>query len=140
MTKGLEATRTERKTVSSLSRAPPGLDMIMTKTASANFFRGQRGSSFDHGLTRGPVTTHHVKPQLIESKVSERDEFYNLSDGFKRIFADDKQDRKIVIPVVGYGGHRRGDRSQNYFGKSFRDTTIQSKCLERNLRSRSHAQ
>ena len=39
----------------------------------------------------------------------------------------------MVIPIVGYGGHRRGDRSQNYFGKNFRDTTIQSKRLERNL-------
>ena len=75
-----------------------------------------------------------VKPKLLESKVSESSDFYNLSDGFKRIFADDRKDRKIIVPVVGYGGHRRGDRSQNYFGKSFRDTTIQSKCLEREFR------
>jgi len=43
----------------------------------------------------------------------------------------------MVIPVCGYGGHRRGDRSQNFFGKSFRDTTIQSKKLERGLRKSS---
>ena len=79
--------------------------------------------------------TPQVKPRILESKVSEHPEFYNLSDGFKRIFGDDKKDMKVIVPVVGYGGHRRGDRSQNYFGKSFRDTTIQSKCLERNFRS-----
>ena len=72
--------------------------------------------------------------------MAEKPDFYNLSDGFKRIFADDKKDMKLIVPVVGYGGHRRGDRSQNYFGKSFRETTIQSKCLERGLRSNSKAQ
>jgi hypothetical protein len=40
----------------------------------------------------------------------------------------------MVVPVVGYGGHRRGDRSQNLFGKSFRDTAIQSKFIEREFR------
>lgn len=72
-----------------------------------------------------------VKPRIIESKVSAREDFFNLSDGFKRVFGNDKKDRKLVIPVVGYGGHCRGNRSQNFFGKSFRDTTIQSKSIER---------
>ena len=87
----------------------------------------------------GAKTTTSVKPRILESKISENSDFYNLSDGFKRIFADDKKDRKLIVPVVGYGGHRRGDRSQNYFGKSFRETTIQSKCMERNLQSQPHA-
>lgn len=43
----------------------------------------------------------------------------------------------MILPIAGYGGHRRGDRSQNFFGKSFRDTAIQSKRLERNLRKSS---
>ena len=80
-----------------------------------------------------------IKPKWIESKVADNKDFYNLSDGFKRLFADDKKDQKMVIPVVGYGGHRRGDRSSNFFGKSFRDTTIQSKALERGLRYHSLA-
>lgn len=29
-----------------------------------------------------------------------------------------------VVPVVGYTGHRMGYRSQNFFGKNFRDCTI----------------
>jgi len=44
-----------------------------------------------------------------------------LSDGFKRIFSEDKKDQKITIPIAGYAGHKRGDRSQNFFGKSFRE-------------------
>jgi hypothetical protein len=43
--------------------------------------------------------------------VSETEQFFRLSDGFKKIFAEDKKDSKMIIPVVGYGGHRRGDRS-----------------------------
>ena len=34
-----------------------------------------------------------------------------LSDGFKKIFSKDQKDVKMVIPIAGYGGHRRGDRS-----------------------------
>ena len=76
-----------------------------------------------------------VKPKLIESKVSSSESFFRLTDGFQRVFSNDRQDRGMVVPVVGYGGHRRGDRSQNFFGKSFRDTTIQSKYLEREFRN-----
>ncbi len=72
-----------------------------------------------------------VKPKILESKICGRDEFFNLSDGFKRSLASDMQDVKMVIPIAGYGGHRRGDRSQNFFGKSFRETSLQSKKLQR---------
>jgi hypothetical protein len=75
-----------------------------------------------------------VKPMLLESKVSNNEKFFNLTDSFKECFANDKKDKSLVIPVCGYGGHRRGDRSQNFFGKSFRDTTIQSKYIEREFR------
>ena len=117
---------------------PSTLEVCTAKSYSNKFFNTmKRGStqSFDIGAK----TTMSVKPRILESKVSENSDFYNLSDGFKRIFADDRKDKKIIVPVVGYGGHRRGDRSQNYFGKSFRETTIQSKCLERNLQSQPHA-
>lgn len=79
-----------------------------------------------------------IKPRMIESRAVRNSEFFTLGEGFKKVFACDKDDQKMVIPVVGYGGHRRGDRSQNYFGKSFRETTIKSKCLEREFRSLHH--
>lgn len=44
-------------------------------------------------------------------KVADNDNFFKMSDGFKKIFANDKKDQKLVIPICGYGGHRRGDRS-----------------------------
>ena len=51
-----------------------------------------------------------VKPKMLETNVVHQEDFYNLSEGFKKVFTCDKKDQKMVIPVVGYGGHRRGDR------------------------------
>lgn len=132
------ASLTARSSKTSMKRETPSLEILTTKTQT-NFFKNKtrQNTSFDGFV--GSQTASSIKPRLIESKISENTDFYNLSNGFKRIFADDKKDRKLIIPVVGYGGHRRGDRSQNYFGKSFRETTIQSKCLERNFRSLSLA-
>jgi len=70
-----------------------------------------------------------VKPKILENKFGSRNEFMSLSNGFKQIFVHDTGDQKMVIPISGYGGHRRGDRSQNFFGKSFRETSLQSKKL-----------
>ena len=74
-----------------------------------------------------------VKPHLLETKVSKNQEFMQLSDGFKKLFVKDEKDQKLVLPIAGYGGHRRGDKSQNFFGKSFRDSSLQSKKLQRFL-------
>lgn len=117
-----------------------GIDSLTIKTPKNNFFKtSKRGFSIDQTFF-GSQTTTAVIPRILESKISEKPDFYSLSDNFKNIFANDKKDKKLIVPVVGYGGHRRGDRSQNFFGKSFRDTTIQSKCLERNMRPNSLAQ
>jgi len=55
--------------------------------------------------------TMEIKPRVLESRISQNEDFFNLSDGFKRIFSNDRRDRKMIIPIAGYGGHRRGDRS-----------------------------
>jgi len=57
------------------------------------------------------ITNFDVKPKILESKISTQTDFFNLSDGFKKIFAHDRQDQKLILPIAGYGGHRRGDRS-----------------------------
>jgi hypothetical protein len=65
---------------------------------------------------------------LLENKLAEKDEFMKLSDGFKRVFGNDKKDEtSLILPVVGYTGHRKGVKGENIFGKSFRNGTIQSK-------------
>jgi hypothetical protein len=54
-----------------------------------------------------------------------------LSYGFKRIFGEDEKDEDIKLPIVGYTGHRKGDRSENMYGRNYRNTTIMCKQLER---------
>ena len=38
---------------------------------------------------------------------------------------------KKVVPVVGYTGHRMGNRAQGFFGKNFRDCTIESRNIQK---------
>jgi len=53
-----------------------------------------------------------MKPLVLEKKMGETDGFLNMSNGFKKaLFLEDKKDQKMVIPISGYSGHRRGDRS-----------------------------
>lgn len=87
-------------------------------------------------MAQSPMSSQvDIQPKVLENKMADSQEFYKLSDGFKRIFANDKKvsdslddkDRKMIIPIAGYAGHKRGDRSQNFFGKSYRECAIQSK-------------
>ena len=36
----------------------------------------------------------------------------------------------IRVPIAGYTGHRVGYRAQNFYGKTYRDCSIQSKVLQ----------
>jgi len=69
-------------------------------------------------------TAFNIKPYILETKLSSTTDFMKMSDGFKRALMQDKTDSKMVIPISGYSGHRRGDKSQNYFGKSFRESSF----------------
>lgn len=74
-----------------------------------------------------------IKPRLLENRVINQKEFFNLSNGFQKVFANDYQDKAMALPIAGYSGHQRGDKAQNYYGRTFRDGAIQSKKLERQL-------
>jgi hypothetical protein len=96
----------------------------ISKTRNQTSLSSGKGfASFSHEFT--------VKPKVLESKLTTHKDFMGLSDGFKRAFAHDKKDEKMVLPITGYCGHRRGERSQNFFGKSFREQSMQSKKLQR---------
>ena len=110
---------------------------LMSRT-DGDFFKSQHAGpkrQRTYSVDMNNFGSTQLKPRVLETRATRNSDFYTLGEGFKKVFADDKADQKMVVPVVGYGGHRRGDRSQNYFGKSFRETTIKSKCLEREFRS-----
>jgi len=82
------------------------------------------------------VKNSTIKPALLESKILNQQKFFSMSDGFQKVFANDKNDVDMIIPISGYKGHKRGDKSQNFFGKSFRECAIQSRKVERSMKRR----
>lgn len=118
------------------SSTPKTINTICSNTGT-NFFN-RTGPMRSHKHSAAPsqdfdVKGTTIKPQLLENQVFNKKEFFSLSDGFQRVFANDKKDTNLVIPISGYKGHKRGDKSQNFFGRSFRDCAIQSRKLERSL-------
>lgn len=70
-------------------------------------------------------TNFNMKPLVLEKKMGDTEDFMSMSIGFKKALClEDKKDQKMVIPISGYSGHRRGDKSQNFFGKSFREVSF----------------
>jgi hypothetical protein len=43
----------------------------------------------------------------------------------------ENQEEKMRLPIVGYCGHRKGEKAENMFARSYRENTINAK---RNLR------
>lgn len=87
------------------------LDTVMSKSDQAFFKKAQGGNKRrTYSVDTRNMNMTQVKPKMLETNVVHKDEFYTLSEGFKKVFVNDKEDQKMVIPVVGYGGHRRGDR------------------------------
>ncbi len=52
-----------------------------------------------------------MKAKILESRVSSSGKFFDLSQPFQKVFSNDNEDQRMVVPVVGYGGHRRGESS-----------------------------
>ncbi len=80
--------------------------------------------------TLNPFST--AKKSLMEAKLEQHS--YKNSVEYSKIFPSENEVRSMVIPIAGYAGHRRGDRSQNFFGKPFRETSFQARKLQREMR------
>ena len=67
------------------------------------------------------------------------EDFQTLSAGFQIAMTSNKHrevnqmpdNTKVQIPVVGYTGHRMGYKSQNFYGKNYRDCAIMSKMVQK---------
>ena len=53
----------------------------------------------------------------------------NSNKKYEREGLPNKDD--VVVPVVGYTGHRMGYKSQNFYGKNYKDASIMSKMVQR---------
>lgn len=73
-----------------------------------------------------------LRPRLKERDVRSTDTFNTLSAGYQIAMSSNRNrdaqglpdNTKVQIPVVGYTGHRMGYRSQNFYGKNYRDCAI----------------
>lgn len=80
-----------------------------------------------------------LRPRLQTRDVRQSEGFKTMSAGMQ-IAMDSTKGREqaglpdnteVKIPIVGYQGHRMGYQSQNFYGKTFRDCSIQSKMVQR---------
>mmetsp|Transcript_13150 Transcript_13150/g.14780 ORF Transcript_13150/g.14780 Transcript_13150/m.14780 type:complete len:95 (-) Transcript_13150:47-331(-) len=60
------------------------------------------------------------------------DTYNKCSGGFKSTIdkRTDLSQKDIKLPVVGYTGHRPGNKAQNFHGKPFKECSMQSKWIE----------
>ena len=80
-----------------------------------------------------------MRPRLKDRDVRNDEQYAALSAGFQIAMNSNKQreieqkpdNTKVQIPVVGYTGHRMGYKSQNFYGKNYRDSAIMSKMVQK---------
>ena len=63
---------------------------------------------------------------MLERNLAGNKDFEALPENFKKLFTEDTRDQQMKIPIVGYGGHRKGETSENMYAKNYRDTAIQA--------------
>lgn len=108
-----EAFDKSRKTIDVNAIEKPKLPVPKNRTMS-NFRPGREMR------TLNPFST--AKKSIMQGKLDSLS--YKNSVEYSKIFPKESSDLQMVIPIAGYAGHRRGDRSQNFFGKPFRETSF----------------
>ena len=67
----------------------------------------------------------------MEKNFKKNNDFARLSDGFKRVMCGSEDQKKLALPIVGYAGHQKGVMARNFYGKSFRESSLASKRVLR---------
>lgn len=105
-----------RKTVD----ATAGLELMKPTHSKNRTMSNFRTANNREMKTLNPFST--AKKSSMTAKLDALS--YKNSEVFSKIFPNRPEDIKMIIPISGYAGHRRGDRSQNFFGKPFRETSL----------------
>mmetsp|Transcript_16110 Transcript_16110/g.27222 ORF Transcript_16110/g.27222 Transcript_16110/m.27222 type:complete len:232 (-) Transcript_16110:88-783(-) len=80
-----------------------------------------------------------LRPKLNTKDLTEKEEYQVLSETQKSALNNSKyremlglpDNTEMKLPVVGYTGHRMAYKSQNFYGKNFRDCSIQSNIVNK---------
>lgn len=98
----------------------------MTTLSPTKYKKDMHGSLYSH------VKDIQVRPRILQANLADSPRFHTLSDGFKNVFTSaERKDESLRLPVVGYAGHAKGKKSENFYAKNFRDTAM---FAETNLR------
>lgn len=83
---------------------------------------------YSRHLNGSPMMTHsnktQIKPAMLEKNLTGNQNYEKLPENFKKIFTEDMKDQQMKIPIVGYAGHRKGEKAENMYAKNYRDTAI----------------
>lgn len=116
---------------------------IETTNRSAYLDLPTVGYSGHQSLYKKPVTNiehrkdpffnvNPLRPRLKTKDVRTTTDFQTMSSGFQIAMTSNKaredkglpDNQEVKVPVVGYTGHRVGHKSQNFYGKNFKDCSI----------------
>lgn len=88
------------------------------------------------GSNVGHVKDIQVRPRVLQANLTNSPQFKSLPEGFHKVFTQqESSDENMRLPVVGYAGHSKGKKAENYFAKSFRDTAIYAESNVRKQRN-----
>ena len=106
------------------------------------------GYAGHQSLYRQPVTriqhrkdpffnVNPLRPRLSTRDHRQSEQYQTMSAGMQIAMESNRKreleglpnNQEVKIPICGYQGHRMGYTSQNFYGKTFRDATIQSKMV-----------
>ena len=92
-----------------------------------NLFRKAGGANY---LDVSPLKAKLVSVSNYDLRAT--NQYQKLSTGFQTA-VDKNTDltlKPVTLPVVGYTGHRPGNKAQNFYGKPFKECAMQSKWIE----------
>jgi len=72
----------------------------------------------------------------LQANFADSIKFQNLSEGFQKVFTKDetRDEQELKLPITGYTGHCKGQKSENVYAKSYRDTAILAETNIRKVR------
>ena len=74
-----------------------------------------------------------MRPRILQADLDPK-KFNELPKGYQKIFLsqDAKDELSMTLPIVGYSGHRKGEKSENVFAQSFRHAAMFAETRKRN--------
>lgn len=87
--------------------------------------------NMDPKVTDQSAPENADKPEEMIAKKANGSTPLNSTAYREMLGVPEAKKNEMKTPVVGYTGHRMGYRAQNFYGKNYKDCTIQSKIIQK---------